>query len=45
MIVATKIYKRFDSLHEFWSVFNASKPQKKKKLGYYDVNISTTPVF
>ena len=35
VIVASKIYKRSDSSHQFWSVFWARKPQKK--LGYYDV--------
>ena len=43
MIVASKIYKRFDSSDEFWSIFGARKPQKKKKLGYYDVEYINNP--
>ena len=31
VIVASKIYKRFDTSHEFWSVFEARKPHKQKK--------------
>ena len=30
VIVASKIYKRFHTSHEFWSVFEARKPHKHK---------------
>ena len=39
-IIESEIYKRFDSSHEFWDIFNARKKNKKKKLGYYEVDIS-----
>ena len=31
VIVSTKIYKRFDSSHEFWDNFEARKTSRKKK--------------
>ena len=34
VIIASEIYKRFDLSHEFWSIFDARKEQKRKKLGY-----------
>ena len=37
VIVASKIYKRFDTSHEFWSVFCARKPHKPKKIDYYEI--------
>ena len=37
VIVATKIYKRFDSSHKFWNNFEARKTSWKKKLGYCEV--------
>ena len=41
VIVESEIYKRFDSSHEFWDVFNARKKNKRKKLGHYGIeNIS-----
>ena len=33
IVVATKIYKQFDSSHEFWDNFEARKISRKKKLG------------
>ena len=30
IVVATKIYKRSDSSHEFWNTFNARKLSRKK---------------
>ena len=32
IIVATKIYNRFDSSHEFWNNFGARKISRKKKV-------------
>ena len=31
IVVATKVYKRFDSCHEFWDNFEARKISRKKK--------------
>ena len=33
----SKIYKRFDSSHEFWDLFGARKDSRRKKLGYYEI--------
>ena len=33
----SQIYERFDSSHEFWDIFGARKEQKRKKLGYYEM--------
>ena len=30
VIIATKIYKRFDTSHEFWDIFGSRKAKKKK---------------
>ena len=43
LIVASEIYKRFDTSHEFWSVSEARKPHKKKKLGYYKIERIVDP--
>ena len=43
LIVASKIYKRFDTSHEFWSVSEARKPHKKKNLGYYEIERIVDP--
>ena len=45
IIVATKIYNRFDSSHEFWNSFGARKISKKKKLGYYEVENIDNPCY
>ena len=37
IITSSQIYKRFDSSHEFWEIFGARKEQKRKKLGYYEI--------
>ena len=37
VIVTSKIYKRFDTSHEFWDIFGARKTNRKKKLGYYEI--------
>ena len=37
IIVGTTICKRFDLSHEFWDIFGARKLNRKKKLGYYEV--------
>ena len=34
VIIASKIYKSFDSSHKFWDIFGAIKENKQKKLGY-----------
>ena len=36
IIIATPIYKSFDTSHPFWDNFNARKQKRKKKLGYYE---------
>ena len=36
-ITRSQIYKKFDSSHECWDIFWARKEQKRKKLGYYEV--------
>ena len=36
VIIATKIYKRFDTSHEFWDIFGWEKGAEKK-LGYYEI--------
>ena len=35
VITESEIYKRFDSSHEFWDIFNTRKKNKRKTLGYY----------
>ena len=45
VIVATKIYKRFDSSYEFWDNFEARKTSRKKKLGYYEVENIDNPSY
>ena len=35
VIIESEIYKRFDSSHEFWDIFNTRKKNKRKTLGYY----------
>ena len=42
IITSSQIYKRFDSSHKFWDLLGARKEQKKKKLGYYELNILIT---
>ena len=37
VVVKSKIYKRFDSCHEFWDLFGSRKASRKKKLGYYEI--------
>ena len=39
--IESEIYKRFDSSHGFWDIFNARETNKRRKLGYYEIeNIS-----
>ena len=45
IIVATKLYKRFDSSHESWDTFGARKLNRKKKLGYYEVESIDNPCY
>ena len=40
VIIASEIYKRLDSSHEFWDIFGARKGQTRKKLGYYETRNS-----
>ena len=40
---ATKIYKRFDSSHEFWDIFGFRKENRRKKLGYYKIENINNP--
>ena len=44
-IAATKIYKRFDSSHEFWDNFDARKLSRKNKLGYYEIENIDDPCY
>ena len=37
VVVKLKIYKRFDSSHEFLDLFGLRKESRKKKLSYYEV--------
>ena len=43
IVTSSQIYKRFDSSHEFWDIFGARKVQKKKKLGYYEIENIDNP--
>ena len=45
IIAATKIYKQFDSSHEFWDTFNARKLSRKKKLAYYKIESVDNPCY
>ena len=42
-IIASEIYTRFDSSHEFWDIFGARKEQTRKKLGYYETRNINNP--
>ena len=43
VIVTSKIYKRFDTSHEFWDIFGARKESRRKKLGYYEIENIDNP--
>ena len=43
VITISKIYKRFDSSHEFWHNFSAGKEYKRKKLRYYETGHIDNP--
>ena len=43
VITSPKIYKRFDSSHKFWENFGARKEQKRKKLGYFEIEHIDNP--
>ena len=45
VIIATKIYKRFDTSHPFWDNFQARKESRKKKLGYYETEHIDNPCY
>ena len=42
VIIASKIYKRFDSSHKFWDIFGARK-ETRKKLRYYEIENIDNP--
>lgn len=42
VIVATKIYKRFDTSQEFWDNFNARKISRQKSLVIMKLKVSIT---
>lgn len=44
VIVATKIYKRFDTSQEFWDNFNARKISRQKSLVIMKLKVSITLV-
>ena len=37
VVTSSDIYKRFDSSHPFQEIFDAKKENKRKKLGYYEI--------
>ena len=43
VIITTKIYKRFDSSHKFWDIFGFRKENRRKKLGYYEIENIDNP--
>ena len=43
IITSSQIYKRLDSSHEFWDIFEARKEQKRKKLGYNEIEHIDNP--
>ena len=43
VIVTSKIYKRFDTSHEFWDILGARKESRRKKLGYYEIENIDNP--
>lgn len=45
IIIATPIYKRFDTSHPFWDNFNARKEKIKKKLGSYETEHIDNPCY
>ena len=34
VIIATKIFKRFDTSHQLWNIFGSRQKIRRKKLGY-----------
>ena len=45
IIIATPIYKRFDTSHPFWDNFNARKEKRKKELGSYEIEHIDNPCY
>ena len=43
VIIASKIYKKFDTSHEFWDIFGSRKESRRKKLGYYEIENIDNP--
>ena len=37
VITNSDIYKRFDSFHPFWKIRRLQNQNKRKKLGYYEI--------
>lgn len=45
VIVAAKIYDRFDSSHAYWEEFEAIKENLRKCLGYFEIENIDNPCF
>ena len=45
VIIAHKIYERFDSLHEYWEKFYSRKENLRKCLGYFEIEHIGNPCF
>ena len=43
IITSSKICKRFDSSHEFWEIFGDRREQKRKRLGYFEIEHIDNP--
>ena len=43
VIIASKIYNRFDSSHEYWEQFNSRKENLHKCLGYFEIENIDNP--
>ena len=43
VIIASKLYKRFDTSHEFWDILGSRKENRRKKLGYYKIENNDNP--
>ena len=37
MIIASEIYNRFDSSHEYWEIFNSRKENSINFFGYFEI--------
>ena len=43
VITSSKIYKRFDSSHEYWDKFGVRKEKRRKKLRYFEIEQIDNP--